>query len=103
MAQQFLKLVQKTEDIWISVKIRREGINSTYGQAHKVEGSETFADLIEQMPDVDVNFVNKVKSPKLFCFSAMFVYPVYIRICLKPHPGYDQKTFFPRSQKCLQI
>ena len=47
---------------WISVKVCKGTIGSTYGRAYKIEGSETFADLIEQIPDIDADTVCKVKA-----------------------------------------
>ena len=45
---------------WVSVKICRGTAGSAYGRSHKVEGSETFADLIEQIPEIDSETVSKV-------------------------------------------
>ena len=47
-------------DNWISVKIRRQGGNTAYGTAHKIEGSETFGDLVEQIPDINTESISKV-------------------------------------------
>ena len=48
------------KDGWISVKIRRQGGNAANGTAHKIEGSEMFGDLVEQIPDVNTESISKV-------------------------------------------
>ena len=47
-------------EYWVSVKICQGSVRSTYSRAHKIEGSETFGDLIEQLPDVQKDRVTKV-------------------------------------------
>ena len=47
-------------EYWVSVKICQGSVGSTYSRAHKIEGSETFGDLIEQLPDVQKDRVTKV-------------------------------------------
>ena len=48
-------------EYWISVKICKGTAGSTYGRAYKIEGSETFADLIEKLSDVENDQVSKVE------------------------------------------
>ena len=47
-------------EYWVSVKICQGCVGSTYSRAHKIKGSETFGDLIEQLHDVQKDRVTKV-------------------------------------------
>ena len=47
-------------DYWVSVKICQGSVGSTYSRAHKIEGSETLRDHIEQLPDIQNDRVTKV-------------------------------------------
>ena len=53
-------------EYWVSVKIFQGSVGSTYSRAHKIEGSETFGDLIEQLPDVQKDRVAKVGFQNIY-------------------------------------
>ena len=58
-------LIEKKSQMadWLFVKICKGTIGSTYGKSYKAEDGQTFADLIEQMPELNISSVTKVSSP----------------------------------------